>query len=425
MGKHHFLTRWTWLAVAALALVPAVATLPDFMREASTVAPATERTFSQLSPAELQILNELGLSSGAYAVFVLAWTLTPLLVYILIASVIFQRSADDSTGYVMSLILLGVGAAMPFIGGLTEFRPPWQTIAHFVRAAGIWLLLVMFFCFPDRRFVPRWSVLIVGLWAAWMVLWLFVPEAPWGLLDATGAFTPIGLLAMLLGFGTAIGAQVYRYRHVSTPVQRQQGKVFAFGFGTTFSVYVVAVAPYFIFPGVREPGWPYLLYGLIYVPLLTRLAFIVIPVIIGFAIRRYRLWDIDLIIRRTLIYGVLSTTLAVIYAGTVITLQPLFGAVTGQQQSELSTVISTLAVAALFGPLRGWVQQLIDRRFYRQKYDAGQALAAFSSSLANEVDVQRLTERLEDVIGRTLQPAHVSLWVKASTEAEARGTGRG
>jgi type III secretory pathway component EscS len=188
---------------------------------------------------------------------------------------------------------------------------------------------------------------------------------------------------------------------------------------------VVAVAPYFIFPGVREPGWPYLLYGLIYVPLLTRLAFIVVPVIIGFAIQRYRLWDIDLIIRRTLIYGVLSTTLAVIYAGTVITLQPLFGAVTGQQQSELSTVISTLAVAALFGPLRGWVQQLIDRRFYRQKYDAGQALAAFSSSLANEVDVQRLTERLEDVIGRTLQPAHVSLWVKASTEAEARGTGRG
>jgi hypothetical protein len=401
-----------WLAVAGLALALVVATLPDFLREASTIALPDQRTFSQLSPAELALLRRWGLPPGAYTAFVLAWTLSPLLVYILVAAVIFQRSPEPGVAFWMSLMLVGIGAAMPYLGGITDFSQAWQGAVHAVRALGLSLLLGLFLIFPTGQFVPWWTRPLAGLWVLWMLFWLLVPQSAWVLLDKTGAFTPLGLAAMLLGFGAGIYAQVYRYRRISTSLQRQQAKVFAFGFSLTFGLYILAVAPFFLLPGARAPGLPYFLYGLVYVPLLTRLAFINIPLLIGFAILRYRLWDIDLIIRRTLIYTLVTGALALVYAGTVVVLQPVFAALTGQPRSGLSTVLSTLAVAALFGPLRGRVQRLIDRRFYRRKYDASRALASFSSTLADEVDVQRLTEQLENVIGETLQPAHVWLWLK-------------
>jgi hypothetical protein len=245
-----------------------------------------------------------------------------------------------------------------------------------------------------------------------MASWILIPAAPWGLMDTTGALTPTGLLAVLGGFGAGIAAQLYRYRRVSTPLQRQQSKVLALGFAGIVLVYLLAVGPFFLAPGVRTPGWPYLLYGLIWVPLLTRAAFGLLPLLIAFAVLRYHLWDIDVIIRRTLIYGGLTGALALVYVLIVIVLSPLLTAVTGRQQSELATVVSTLATAALFGPLRGAVQHAIDRRFFRHKYDAGRALAAFSSRVGDEVDVERLTHHLVDVVGETLQPAHVSLWLK-------------
>ena len=127
---------------------------------------------------------------------------------------------------------------------------------------------------------------------------------------------------------------------------------------------------------------------------------------------RYRLWDIDLIIRRTLVYTTLSTALAATYLGSVVVLQQLARALTGQQQSEIVTVISTLAIAALFMPMRRRVQSFIDRRFYRRKYDAQQVLARFSANVRDEVDLAQLSEHLRTVVVETLQPAHVSLWLK-------------
>jgi hypothetical protein len=253
-----------------------------------------------------------------------------------------------------------------------------------------------------------------------MLYWLAQPQSPWAMLDATGAITPIGLVVTLLGFGAGVYAQIYRYRREASALRRQQAKVFAFGFSATFALYMAAIAPYVVWPAVRAPGWPYFVYGLLYVPLLTRLAFVLVPVIIGFAVLRYRLWDIDLIIRRTLIYGLLTTALAGIYAGAVVVLQPVFALVTGQHQSELSTVISTLAIAALFGPLRGGIQRGIDRRFYRRQYDAGQAVAAFAGRLREEVDVSHLSDQLVEVVGNTLQPAHVSLWLAPTEKKGSR-----
>lgn len=144
-----------------------------------------------------------------------------------------------------------------------------------------------------------------------------------------------------------------------------------------------------------------------------------VPVVVGIAVLKYRLYDVDILINRTLVYGGLTVTLALVYLGGVASLQYLFRALTGQeQQPQLAVVASTLVIAALFNPLRRRVQAFVDRRFYRNKYDARKTLAAFGATLRDEVDLGRLGNGLVSVTHETLQPAHVSVWLR---DPDARG----
>jgi hypothetical protein len=145
-------------------------------------------------------------------------------------------------------------------------------------------------------------------------------------------------------------------------------------------------------------------------------ALIGFPISIGIAIVRYRLYEIDLIINRSLVYGALSATLALIYFGGVATTQAIFRALTGQQeQPQLAIVISTLLIAALFNPLRRRIQRFIDRRFYRRKYDARKTLEAFSAKLRDETDLDALSDDLVGVVKETMQPSRISLWQRPDT----------
>jgi ADP-ribosylglycohydrolase len=140
---------------------------------------------------------------------------------------------------------------------------------------------------------------------------------------------------------------------------------------------------------------------------------------VGFAVLRYRLYNIDLLINRTLVYGALTATLALIYFGGVATTQAIFRALTGQeQQPQLAIVVSTLVIAALFNPLRRRIQGFIDRRFYRKKYDARKTLEAFSAKLRDETDLSTLSDDLVGVVRETIQPAHVSFWLRPETPSE-------
>jgi len=138
-----------------------------------------------------------------------------------------------------------------------------------------------------------------------------------------------------------------------------------------------------------------------------------LPLAIGLAVLRYRLYDIDLIVNRALVYGALTSILAAVYFGSVVLLQSLFAAFTGESRSALVTVLSTLAIAALFTPARARVQVFIDRRFYRAKYDAARTLAAFGATMRDDVDLATLSDRLLAVVDETMQPANAVLWLRS------------
>ena len=194
-------------------------------------------------------------------------------------------------------------------------------------------------------------------------------------------------------------------------VERQQIKWFAYGAGATISGITLA---YVIPNTIDTPPW---FEGGGFAILIATTA--AIPVSIGIAILRYRLYDIDLIINRTLVYGSLTATLIALYFVGIVVLQRVFVLLTGQQ-STLAVVASTLLIAALFNPLRRRIQSFIDRRFYRSKYDARKTLEGYSAQLREETDLDALSEDLLSVVRETMQPAHVSLWLRSDTDSKGK-----
>ncbi len=229
------------------------------------------------------------------------------------------------------------------------------------------------------------------------------------LLNPLTAWQLLFLWVHIIGAICIIGGQIYRYRRVSSPTERQQTKWVILGFIGGPVLAAVFLIPPLLFPSLSAADS---LYFLLYKPVFS-IVFLLTPLCFGIAILRYRLWDIDVLINRTLVYGLLTVSLTLVFFGLVIGLQSLVGLFTGQVlQSPVVIVASTLAIAALFQPLRRRIQAIIDRRFYRRKYDAAHTLAAFSATLRNEVDLQQLREHLVAVVEETMLPAHVSLWLR-------------
>jgi len=196
---------------------------------------------------------------------------------------------------------------------------------------------------------------------------------------------------------------------MASPAQRQQIKWLIYGFTPIILLPVCLGFVVLLFPGLNGPD------SLLHVGLepLFRFYYLPIPFCIGIALLRYRLWNIDRIINRTLIYGLLSAILALLYLGLVLGLQFLFDhiAVPATANSPLILVGSTLIIAALFQPLRHRIQTVIDRRFYRSKYDARRTIASFNATLRGEVELAQLSALLVAVVEETMQPAHVPLWL--------------
>jgi hypothetical protein len=236
---------------------------------------------------------------------------------------------------------------------------------------------------------------------------LFALGGVLGLSEDTQELLPPVIIA--LTYGSTALMLIYRYARVFTLVQRQQTKWVVFGVGTGVLVNTIASNLPLLFPELGVPDSPYhLLDGLF-----AALIFLSIPLGVGIAILRYRLWDIEAIINKALVYGSLTALLGALYAGLIVALVSLAGLLNdAAAETPVALVIATLVIAALFQPVRRRIQSLIDRRFYRRKYDAEKTLAAFSATLRSEVDLGQLREQLLTVVQETMQPAHVSLWLR-------------
>jgi hypothetical protein len=265
-------------------------------------------------------------------------------------------------------------------------------------------LFILFYVFPDGRFVPRWTRWLAVLWLVLQVSGYVFP----GSVITGGSWSPILRELVVVGLiFTCLFAQIYRYLKISGPAERQQTKWVVFGLIATLVVLIlVSLPPEFD----RSLGRPGTLYDLV-LDFVSFWIVLLVPLTFGIAILRYRLYDIDLIINRALVYGPLTATLALLYVGVVVSLQAVFHALAGND-SQLAVVASTLIIAALFNPLRRRIQAFIDRRFYRRKYDARETLEAYAAGLRDETDLEQLSGALISVVEKTVQPEHVSLWLR-------------
>ena len=394
--------RIAWILTAALSLWVFGGTL------------ILTRRFADDLPARMTAgLAALEWTPDDWFLFSLA-TLVPLfLVFFIVGSLIFWLRSSDRMAVFAGLQMIAFGAANSFspareyLAVIADSPPLFfipNALVGILSFAGLPLFFAMF---PNGRIYPRWMVPLTAVFFFYVIGWNLFP-------DIVGDFTgPMGDLTLGLVITVFLGitvAQVIRYRRFSTSIEKQQTKWFLYGL--VFIVVVLMLPSYYVLsidPETLDPRTHLVVdLGIS----IGNLAFALLPISLALSILRYRLWDIDVIIRRTLQYTVLTGLLALVYFGGVVVLQGLLDPLTGAVDSLLGTVVTTLGVAALFNPLRNRIQAFLDQRFYRKKFDAERTLEHFAAFARDEVDLDRLSAALLNFAIETMQPASSSLWLE-------------
>ena len=392
-GRWLLLARAAWVIIATLVLGLFLASIPGYVSNVLTLGQADWMGAPVEAPAGLVfVLDLLGVLASIAAA----------LVCLTLAVVLFWCRSDDWMVMFISsyLLLYGTIQAGP-LEWAEAFYPGWPSLAVdvvqplFLTAPTI----TLFVLFPDGRFVPPWT------------RWLILFSIP---LTVAILYLPLSYSWVLMGMIVlgAIYAQIHRNRHDFTPTQRQRTKWVLFGFLLWLALMGILGVPYSMEtsrPAGSPLPWWFLVSSAGWWVALT-----IVPLSLRIGVLRYRLYDIDVLINRTLVYGSLMATLVVLYFGGIVVLQRMFVVLTGQQ-STLAVVASTLLIAALFTLLRRRIQSLIDRHFYRRKYDARKTLEDFSTWLREETDLEALNSELVGVVRETMQPAHVSVWLRPDT----------
>jgi hypothetical protein len=425
-----------WLVLVLIDLAILVVSLPGYYHALFTACPGPVTSCQitdQLNTQTLATLQHAGFSLNTYAFYVIFLDLLTTLSFLLIGIVIIWRRANTWMGLFVSFLLLNFGSLGVSFAHVNAFSnvssSPLLNVLNNVSILPTILtylcLAFFFFTFPDGRLVPRWSWILVLLWIVNTFFWIAPSNSPLSLVN----WLPLLEACWLsLVFGGSACMQLYRFLHVASPIQRQQIKWLLYGFIPVI-VLPICLTLYMTFvPSLNKPGaflinTPNSFLLIVTLPL-YRFYYLPIPFCIGIALLRYRLWDIDRVINRTLVYGLLTAILLVVYLVLVFAGQSLLSSLLGGSNGVV-LVASTLIVAALFQPLRQRLQSIVDRRFYRRKYDAQKTLTSFSTVLRGEVDMEQLHEHLLAVVQETMQPAHLSLWIRPQQQRLGGDTIRG
>jgi hypothetical protein len=402
-----------WVLLVAYTLGVFFGSLPFYFAQLQTVCTSGPCATGQPLASTVLLLHGLGFSLASYALLIIALTILAAFIAFAVAGVLAWRKPDDWMALLAALALVMLVTANSTYT-ILQIASPWQVPAILLNILTWGVIFLVFCLIPNGRFVPRWTRWVAVIWMMYDLILLLFFRLPY-----------IKLLENIIwsvGLACVVVALIYRYRVISTPVERQQTKWIVFGWSATILLTIVWNLPQFLFPSFARSGTMYDL------ALAVFNSFLLLPVTlcVAIAILRYRLWDIDILINRTLVYGSLTAILALVYFVSIIALQALFGVFTGHlavgPQTPVVIVASTLGTFALFQPLRRRLQGIINRRFYRSKYDAARTLATFSESLRNEVDLHQLSEQLLTVVQETMQPTHVSLWLRNTEPSSGRST---
>jgi hypothetical protein len=399
-GRLLLAARVAWVLVFVGMLVGFVIDIPYYLAFMSRAC-ATDCAFTKPQEAALA---SIGVSLDTFAWIALSCTLFITLISVALALILVWRRSNDWMVLLVSLFLVGYPIMNNGTTGTMPADIPSSTLLLVqILTFPVWILYdATFLLFPSGRFAPRWMWILFGVWAVWGQFISLTPDLFGGLL----------FLGYPLFVITAVISQIYRYRRVSTPVQRQQTKWAIAGL-----VAVLLANQIFWLPSGLTP-----LGETLYMPasfLFYQLVMLALPITFFIAIQRHRLYEIDTIINRTLVYGSVTVVLAAVYVGCIVAFQGVSRALlpaTERADNPIVIVVSTLLIAALFQPLRKRIQRAVDRRFYRTRYDARKAVESFGTALRQEVDITTFREQLLGVVQQTMEPAHLSLWLSAAPD---------
>ncbi|HEX9134689.1 MAG TPA: hypothetical protein VF844_20560, partial [Ktedonobacteraceae bacterium] len=409
-GRGLLIARAGWVLLTLLVLALNAIAIPRADALLQAVCQPGTLCINGWTPAEVSQLQQSGLSPGFLAAYQIWWDVGSTLIYTALATLIFwRRSADRMALFCAYMLVLFGGATYTSLLdiGLRTVTPTLYWLVGGLELLGQVCVPTFFLLFPSGRFVPRWTrwgVLVFALYEVWNVF--FTDQN----FDQGSPLNGLSFAVLILGL---VGLQVYRYRRISTFRERQQTKWVVFGLAVAlggFALFLIfTIVNHFLLPDLLNSPLAWTL-----IPItVTDVLLLFIPISIAIAILRSRLYDIDTIINKALVYGLLTGILGVLYAGLIIGLESLVGLISGQNTQPPVIVVSTLTIYALFQPLRAHIQRIIDRRFYRRKYDAARTLEAFSTTLRHEVDLATLSKHLVAVVQETMQPAHLSLWLRS------------
>jgi signal transduction histidine kinase len=390
-GRWLRIARAAWVVVALVNLTLFIASIPAYWAQLITICTdpsGASCSFPQLNPVKLQALEGLGATIGAYAVYTLTIHTIASLAFFVVGALIFWRRSGDWYGLFVSLLLISFGSTGPsavFADAFVWAYPDIASRSHWLPA---WLLFpalgLFIVTFPDGRFVPRWSWVIVLLWLVQAVFW-----------DVIYSWPPLLFaVELLLVWGSTLAVQVYRYRRVANVTQRQQTKWVLFGFALGVSTILIGGLLTVVFPQFNEPDSRFWLLEGTWVALL----FASIPLSIGVALLRYRLWDIDPIINRTLVYGALTASVV----GTYVLVVSYLGAVFRTQNDLFVSLLATGLVAVLFAPLRERLQRGVNRLMYGERDDPYAVVSRLGerleATLAPDAVLPTITETVREAL---------------------------
>jgi signal transduction histidine kinase len=387
-GRYLLLARTAWVAVAVLTVVCIGVSIPVEFTELQTVCTTSECRLAALTPANARELGAMSLSASFYAGYLIAADLVFAASSFAVGVLVFWRRSEEHIALFVALALVTFGS-QPFVGNLdaveSAYPALWWSLALVTFLGNIFPVL-FFYVFPDGRFVPRWTWVPATLLVVLGLCFHFFPES----YLSRWLASPPGLVLSVSFVATAVFSQLYRYRRVSGPVQRQQTKWVVFG-ATLAMVISQGVTIVFLLQGRAHVILTLIAYTVVY------LALLLIPFSIGVAVLRYNLWDIDVVVNRTLVYGTLTASVVLLYVLVVGAL----GALLQLRGNLIVSLLATGLAAVLFAPLRDRLQRAVNRLMYGERDDPYAVLSRLGSRLESTL----AHDAVLPAVARTVQEA--------------------